>query len=134
MSLTGNIDTDFLILLNLPDNTLSRVCSVNSYVNSICTSNEFWVAKLRQRGYRNLAQYAYLGLTSRDLYKYLTSSIYAVYDVTGNITTFNNINDAYRYFIRHLAQNSTTLPIYMPLIRPNLSVFPPIERAQELIN
>lgn len=45
-TLTGNKDVDGLILMNLNDYELSRVCRVNKYVNSICNDDMFWLKRL----------------------------------------------------------------------------------------
>ena len=42
MSLTGNKNTDFLILMQLTDNELTKVCQVNKYVNKLCNDDNFW--------------------------------------------------------------------------------------------
>ena len=42
MSLTGNKETDFLILMQLTDNELTKVCQVNKYVNKLCNDDNFW--------------------------------------------------------------------------------------------
>ena len=46
MSLTGNKDTDMLILLQLEDHELGPVCQVNSYVRKICNDENFWYRRI----------------------------------------------------------------------------------------
>ena len=41
MALTGNKDTDFLVLLELNDYELGKVCQVNKYVQSLCNDDFF---------------------------------------------------------------------------------------------
>lgn len=40
-TLTGNKDTDFLILMQLNDYELGKVCQANKYVKSLCDDNDF---------------------------------------------------------------------------------------------
>lgn len=44
--LTGNKQTDFLILKKLTDYELTRVCQVNKYVNSLCQDDTFWLNRI----------------------------------------------------------------------------------------
>jgi hypothetical protein len=47
--LTGIRDTDILILLQLEDRELGPVCSVNSYVRSLCNDENFWRTRIINR-------------------------------------------------------------------------------------
>jgi hypothetical protein len=49
MGLTGNRDVDMEIILQLEDRELPAVCSVNKYVNEICSSDAFWYRRLINR-------------------------------------------------------------------------------------
>lgn len=40
--LSGNKDTDTLILMKLNDNDLANICRVNSYIHSLCEEDNFW--------------------------------------------------------------------------------------------
>ena len=40
--LTGNKDADFLILMQLNDYEIGKVCQVNKYVKSLCDDDNFW--------------------------------------------------------------------------------------------
>ena len=42
-TLTKNKDTDIIILQQLNDYELGKVCTVNKYVNSICNDDKFWL-------------------------------------------------------------------------------------------
>ena len=44
--LTGNKDTDYIILNQLEDYELTQVCQVNKYVNSLCDDEMFWNARI----------------------------------------------------------------------------------------
>jgi hypothetical protein len=44
--LSGNKDTDFIILQKLNDDELGKVCKVNKYVNSLCKDETFWMQRL----------------------------------------------------------------------------------------
>jgi hypothetical protein len=76
--LTGNKDTDFLILNRLTDHELTKVCQVNRYIRSICNDDKFWV--IRTHNIFNLTiddiyrMKEYLGFDNvQELYKYLVS-------------------------------------------------------------
>ena len=43
--LSGNKDTDFMILEKLTDNELIKVCAVNKYVRSLCSEDNFWMRR-----------------------------------------------------------------------------------------
>ncbi len=45
-TLTGNKDTDMLVLLQLNDYDLSQVCQVNKKVKKICQDDMFWKKRL----------------------------------------------------------------------------------------
>lgn len=47
--LTGVKDTDILILLQLEDHELGPVCSVNSYVRSLCNDEKFWRVRIMNK-------------------------------------------------------------------------------------
>ena len=63
--LTGIKDTDILILLQLEDHELGPVCSVNSYVRSLCNDENFWririINKIKKGLENNLKFYPGLG-------------------------------------------------------------------------
>lgn len=40
--LTGNKQTDFIILMKLADHELGKVCQANKYVRSLCNDDNFW--------------------------------------------------------------------------------------------
>ena len=46
MALSGNKETDFLILTELTDSELEKVCKVNKYVNSLCKDDRLWIQRL----------------------------------------------------------------------------------------
>ena len=45
-TLSGNKETDMLILQQLSDYDLSKVCQVNKYVNSLCNADRFWMNRI----------------------------------------------------------------------------------------
>ena len=75
--LSGNKNVDMLILMNLNDNELSKVCSVNKYINSICEDKHFWNTRIRmllnvkENELHELRRY--LNLDGKDLYVYLVT-------------------------------------------------------------
>ena len=44
--MTGNKQTDFIVLMNLNDQELGKVCTVNKYVNSLCNDPQFWLNRI----------------------------------------------------------------------------------------
>jgi hypothetical protein len=65
--LTGNKDTDFIILMQLNDNELGLVCQVNKYVNSLCNDSMFWLNRIMA----NFPQYPFTGEEIRKMKEYL---------------------------------------------------------------
>lgn len=49
MSLTGNKQTDILVLMQLEDHELKSVCEVNKYVKSLCDDDMFWMNRIIER-------------------------------------------------------------------------------------
>ena len=47
--LTGNKDTDLIILSNLNDYDLSSVCRVNKYTRELCNNESFWMNRTTKR-------------------------------------------------------------------------------------
>lgn len=48
-TLSGNKDTDYLILKNMDDETLLNYCVSDKYANQICKNEQFW----KERFYKN---------------------------------------------------------------------------------
>lgn len=75
--LTGNKDTDVIILMKLNDKELSAVCSVNRYINKICKSRDFWNKRtitVFQITHDELDQLRkYLNLDGKELYVFLVT-------------------------------------------------------------
>jgi hypothetical protein len=75
-SFTKNKDVDSLILSNLSYQDVSRVCQVNTYVNTICEDDNFWRNKLR-KDFPLRSKYIYyteyLKLSPKELYKVILS-------------------------------------------------------------
>jgi hypothetical protein len=75
--LSGDKNTDMLILMKLNDNELAKVCSANKYINSICQDRHFW--NMRTRTLLNVKEdelhelRRYLNLDGKQLYIYLVS-------------------------------------------------------------
>ena len=107
MSLTGLKDVDMEIILQLEDRELSRVCSVNKYVNEICQSDAFWYRRLINR----IAKVRDINLTN---YKELI-----IIDVTGEriremqrFFGFNSLKEL-NTFLNELPKNAVYL-LYFP--------------------
>ena len=47
--LTGNKDTDILILMQLEDHELGAICQVNKYIHSLCVNDLFWLNRIINR-------------------------------------------------------------------------------------
>ena len=77
-TLTKNKDTDIIILQQLNDYELGKVCSVNKYVNSICNDDKFWLNRtmlnFKLTGEETNRMKMYLGFsTYKELYVYLST-------------------------------------------------------------
>ena len=76
--LTGNKQTDFIVLMNLNDQELGKVCKVNKYVNSLCADPHFWFNRiiiffaLNSEEVKKLQSYLDIK-NNRDFYIYLRS-------------------------------------------------------------
>jgi hypothetical protein len=77
-ALTGIMELDLIILQNLNDYELGKVCQVNKYVNSLCDDDIFWLNrnmiffKLSRTETNKMMKY--LGFnTYKELYKYLST-------------------------------------------------------------
>ena len=77
--LSGNRDTDLLILQKLTDYELTQVCQVNKKVQNLCNDRNFWINRTKNRfPFLNdddvLGMNKYLGFNDiKELYKYLIS-------------------------------------------------------------
>ncbi len=75
--LSEDKNTDMIILMKLNDYELSRVCSVNKYINSICENKNFWNTRIRSFFNVNEKELdelrRYLHLDGKELYVYLVS-------------------------------------------------------------
>jgi hypothetical protein len=95
MSLTGNKETDMLILLDLEDEDLKSFCSVNKQANKICQDPIFWMNKLIRKfsiapeKVNRLKKY--LNLSTKDLYIYIQSFEFP--DVAINLFDTDYIED-----------------------------------------
>jgi hypothetical protein len=72
MSLTGNKETDFLVLMELNDEELGKVCQVNKYVNKLCNDDNFY----RKRIYLN---YKYSPQIANSMKNYLAFDTWKEY-------------------------------------------------------
>ena len=76
--LTGAKDTDFLVLMELNDSELGKVCKANKYVNSLCNDPQFWANRivkffpLSGEDIKKLKEYLDIR-NNKDLYLYLRS-------------------------------------------------------------
>lgn len=48
--LTGNMDIDRQLIINLPLYELKKLCEVNKYTRSLCQVKEFWLDKMKMNG------------------------------------------------------------------------------------
>lgn len=67
-TLTGLFDTDVLILLNLDEKGLGRICQVNQYIRKICNDERFWQSKVRKEYGNEVVNYKPLNITYHDQY------------------------------------------------------------------
>ena len=124
ISLTQNKDTDIIILQQLSDSELGKVCKVNKYVNSICNDDKFWlnrlIIKLKFTGEEATKLRDYLGYNNfKELYVYLQTF---QTKMTRNGKTLTIDRQKYVNFLRKgrstlddiINRNiKTTLPVYV---------------------
>ena len=90
--LTGNRDTDFLILNQLKDYELTRVCQVNRIAQKICNDDTFWMNRVLTTfgpylGSAELIRTKYLGdRTWQEYYIYLKKQLNS--DIQENLGKF----------------------------------------------
>ena len=114
--LSGNKNVDMLILMNLNDNELSKVCSVNKYINIICEDKHFWNTRIRmllnvnENELHDLRRY--LNLDGKELYVYFVSRERTGWKYTKLLIQFLL---KYRDFIDEIIQSviSKNLPKYI---------------------
>ena len=79
--LTGNKDTDFIILNKLKDYELTQVCQANKYVNSLCNDDLFWMNRVLDRfgkylgSSKNIRENYLNGRTWKEYYMYMRDSL-----------------------------------------------------------
>ena len=66
--LTGNKDTNLLVLSNLNDRDLLNFCSVNSSANQLCRNESFWRNRFIQNFGGTIAKYKPKNMLWRDIY------------------------------------------------------------------
>jgi hypothetical protein len=127
------LDTEYLLALD--DRELGISCSSNPDFYQLCSDDYFWKVRLHTRGFRNLIKFKDLGLypTYQAIYfelirtgltktGYVEPAYVVIFDEQPYICS--NIDEAYQIFITWLSEFS----------RIDISLFPPIERSNELIN
>lgn len=122
---SGVPEVDTQTLSQLDDASLVSVCSSNTYLDQLCSTEYFWRRRLIDKGYRNFLYLKDQGLfsTYRDLYIKLVNGAYVVVDGHYHYL-YSNINDAYHQLIVNLAS----------YLGADVSFMPPIERANEIGN
>lgn len=72
--LTGDKNLDMMILMQLNDNELGKVCQVNKYVNSLCENDIFWMNRFLKRYSIDTTEASsfrsYLNMNWKELYRY----------------------------------------------------------------
>lgn len=71
---TNNRDTDILILTQMSDEDLLNVCSVNTYLHSLCNQESFWINRLINRFGNQVLEGKLEELTWKDYYLTLVGS------------------------------------------------------------
>lgn len=67
-TLTGFLDTDILILLELNDVSLSKICQVNKYTQKLCQNERLWQGKVRRKFGSEIIMHKPLEITYREQY------------------------------------------------------------------
>lgn len=72
--LTGDKNLDMMILMQLNDDELGKVCSVNKYVNVLCSNDIFWMNRFLKRysidNNEASSFRSYLNMNWKELYRY----------------------------------------------------------------
>ena len=92
IGITGNKETDFIVLSNLNDDDLARLCSVNKYTRDLCRDENFWMNRTIKRFNRfstNInSDRNKLGMTWKGFYFYLISALEHIYHSIYGIEQF----------------------------------------------
>jgi hypothetical protein len=75
-TLTGIKDIDLQIIQKLNDNELTKVCSVNKYINSLCDEEKFWLERILinfkiLNSQESKKMKLFLAFSYKELYKFL---------------------------------------------------------------
>ena len=119
--LTGLPDTDILILLQLNDQELTRVCRSSRYLNQLCQNDFFWGTRVQQR-FPQWMHHRNRFSSYRELYQTFVRKAYVLQIGKISLTIYNDIRVAYQELLLGLSR----------IARIMIDV--PIERASALSN
>jgi len=112
-TLTGNKDTDFLILNKLNDYELTRVCQANRYIRSLCNDDNFWLRRIKNN---------FNFLSTEDIYK------------MKNYLNFSTIKELYQYLVSFSVTDGAEYTDYTEIYKINRNYFVNLFKNEELID
>lgn len=99
MSLTGNKQTDVLVLMQLEDHELKSVCEVNKYVKSLCDDDIFWMNRIIERMSKTCIRAKQIETFKKMLCDVLGSEILSMKDYLG-FTSYRELNNWLNQFTK----------------------------------
>jgi hypothetical protein len=113
MAFTGIKDTDFLILNQLSDYELGKVCQVNKYAEKLCKDDTFWLNRISQnvhdsinKNFEIYSKYVKGLKRNTDKYPYITNA--------KNFYGFKTNIDFYK-FLKYIVDDIPSLYFYILL-------------------
>ena len=94
-TLTGNKDTDMIILKGLDDRDLLSLCSVDQYTSSLCRDENFWKRRTMTK-YRNLYKYKPSFMTWKEYYLKIisqTNSEKGIEGIQNGLVVYETLDD-----------------------------------------
>jgi hypothetical protein len=112
---TGLKDTDLLILMELNDNDLFKVCSINKYLNSLCNNEYFWYNRIVKKYGEDVAKQ-----TNKNTWKK-----YYIFLIKSNIKLYFDRHNFFYLSSKKLNQGDIVLDekIIIPRFSPKYYVF-----------
>ena len=96
--ITGLPETDLLVLLQLDDLGLGRVCQTSSYLNSLCQNEHFWYLRTLNRFGPEVIRWKPQNETYRQQYLYLTQAEANEEARKGRLDAIIALNDRDHFF------------------------------------
>lgn len=98
--LTGNLDVNYHILLNLEPKDIARYCKTNSLVKKLCQDEKFWEMKFKHDQLYNilyLNNHVLSRINKLPLYDFYQQGVVMPLEELGWINLYNNIFKSHQY-------------------------------------